>query len=348
MDGATLYSLQRELNESEVPTWRDYLWDEAGRSTRDRKWSQKAIQQALCNPRTAGYLLHNGEIVEGDDAEPVFITDEPIFTQQEWAEVTAKLTVHKGGPRAQRRPSLLGGIARCGHDKTPLGSRRNVMKRDYKDEPDVYHKYMCRLAYSGAKDECGVFLQQADLDSFVEDALLGHLGDLEVMEPASSTVSILRSELHSVSARLARLEADYAAGKYDGEGQEESYVRIHGMVCAKLSKLRASVSEARHEYVPTGRTYRQVWESKAIEEKRSFLIDHKVEVRVWKNLVPWSKLSIKVDLGDIGGMARAAGLEGLKADWVVTDHGMPTELMLLRVADTDRLDLSKIDFDASR
>jgi DNA invertase Pin-like site-specific DNA recombinase len=329
--GATAYQLVRELNEAEVPTWRDHLRIMAGEKSRDTMWSAKAITSALCNPRTWGALLHNGEIVEDDEGEPVYITDEPILTREEWSRVTAILTVRRGGPRAPRADTLLSGVARCGHDSAGMHSKANNVKRP-SGKVDQYFNYVCQHAYTGRKDECGVIVRQDALDRVLETALLGLIGPLPVMERVSSTVNAQRADLAAVEARVARLEADFIAGKYDSDTAQETYFRTLNALSSKLSKLRATVTEAESqpEYVPTGKTYAESWAAKTKAERRSFLIDNGVEVHVWKRLEARKDFSAKVNIGDFARIIRAAGLQvggrlnGLHA--MVLDYNLPDEM----------------------
>lgn len=46
-----------------------------------------------------------------------------------------------------------------------------------------------------------------------------------------------------IDARLSRLEAEYVAGKYDGEGQEKSYFRMHGLVAKKKATLSERIDQ---------------------------------------------------------------------------------------------------------
>lgn len=59
----------------------------------------------------------------------------------------------------------------------------------------------------------------------VETALLGFVAPLPVMVRASSTLNAQRTDLAAVEARVARLEADFIAGKYDSDAAQETYFR---------------------------------------------------------------------------------------------------------------------------
>jgi hypothetical protein len=273
-------------------------------------------------------LLHNGEIVEDDEGEPVYITDEPILTREEWSRITAILTVRKGGPRTPRADTLLSGVARCGHDSAGMHSKANSVKRP-SGKVDQYFNYVCQHAYAGRKDECGVIVRQDALDRVLETTLLSLIGTLPVMERVSSTINAQRADLTAVEARVARLEADFIAGKYDSDTAQETYFRTLNALSSKLTKLRAAVAEAESqpEYVPTGKKYSESWATKTKAERRSFLIDNGVEVHVWKRLPGREGFGAKVSLGDLTQIVKAAGVslgpgfEGVES--LVLDYNLP-------------------------
>lgn len=331
INGATAYSLVRELNADGIPTWRDHLRIQSGDKPRDKPWHPKAIKTALCNPRTWGVLLHNGEIVEDDEGEPVFITDEPILTREEWAQVSAILTARTGGPRAPQADTLLSGVARCGVDAGNINSKANNVKRP-NGKIDHYNNYQCQYGYTGRADQCRLVIRQDGLDRVVEAALLSLMGPLPVLERVSSTVSAQRADLAAVEARLTRLEEDFIAGKYDSDVAQETYFRTLSALSSKVAKLRSAVATAENqpEYVATGQTYAELWAGKSKGERRSFLIDNGVEVHVWKQLGGRDGFSAKVNLGDLTQVVKAAGVdlgrdfESIKS--LVLDYNLPDEM----------------------
>lgn len=336
MDGTPVHRLMKELNASGTPTWRDHLRIESGKESRGTLWSSKAIQQALMSPRTVGYLLHNGEVVEGDDGEPVFITDEPILGIAEWQQVVKKLTaIKKPATRTPKEPYLLTGVAKCGIDGGSLYVKRNAVKRSYKDEPDVYRVYTCRHAYSGVSEECRTACDETVLDEAIENALLIATGDSEVYERTVTPQRELEAELARISGRLSKLEADYVAGKCDGEGQDESYLRMHEMITKKKVALSAQIAQLpASEYVGTGKTFKEVWAEKGVEERRSFLIEHDVRVLVWKSKRGTKKPHIKIEIPDIPRMMTNVGVrDALESDIIVVDVNMPEHLKSISVED---------------
>lgn len=335
MSGAPVNRLTKEFNGQGLPTWRDHLRTEAGKSPRGTLWTSKAIEQALKNPRSAGFLLHKGEIVEGEDGEPVFIADEPIFSMSEWEEVARKLSAtRKPRTRTPTEPSLLTGVARCGIDGGSLYVKRNTVKRSYKEAPDIYATYTCRHAYSGAAKECRTAADEKALDLLVECALLFCFGSKEVYEKRATSRSELEAELGRVTARLARLEDDYVGGKYDEEGQEESYYRMHAKLATKQAALKPQIDALpTAEYIGTGQTFYEIWECKGIDERRSYLIEHEVRALVWRSNKGLKEPHVKIEMPNVPGMHDSMGVRG-GAPWeiMVLDVNMPEHLQEISIA----------------
>lgn len=76
----------------------------------------------LSNPTLAGYRAHKGQIIFGEDGQPLQ-PYEPILDPALWRQIQPLL--NQRGPRRASRTSLLGGLAVCGRCGLPLtGGRR--------------------------------------------------------------------------------------------------------------------------------------------------------------------------------------------------------------------------------
>ncbi|MGQ4727161.1 hypothetical protein ACUN3E_05820 [Streptomyces sp. Ju416(a)] len=116
-------------------------------------------------------------------------------------------------------------------------------------------------------------------------------------------------ELQSARVRLEKLEADFLAGEYDGEGQEESYRRMHKGLSAKVALLlRQEEERVNPPLKATGKKYGEVWESKDQEDRREFLRAHDVKVWAWDKGQDERERGMVMDLGDIQAMANGLAL----------------------------------------
>lgn len=103
----------------------------------------------------------------------------------------------------------------------------------------------------------------------------------------------------SVSRKHGRYHAYYRCSKRAKKG-----------ACEARMNLRVSELEAIFEEVLEGvdSRLRNIWADNDVENRRAFLCEHRLRIRVWQDLVPWTKYSAVVDFGDVTGMSRLVGL----------------------------------------
>lgn len=126
---------------------------------------------------------------------------------------------------------------------------------------------------------------------------------------------------------MERLEADFLAGDYEGEGQEESYKRLHKALSGKVALLAKQEEErANPALKATGKNYGEVWEAKDQEDRREFLRTYQVKVWAWGKGTEENDRGMVMDLGDIQTMAQELGLaKKAKMTRLVISHNVPEE-----------------------
>lgn len=309
------YKIAVDLNKRGVHTWRDHLRVLQGQEARGIEWTLNAVLVAVKNPTVGGVYTYKGTIVEDEDGSPVPITDDPIMPYAEWSELVAKLNSNKRAMRSTPSRSMLGGVAVC----EACGGRMSSARKA-KATGKVYHYYACNAVNTGTCSNPGR-VRRDDLDPGVNKFVEITLGDLPVIEKASKAISETKTQMAQAKSRLERLEADFLAGKYDAEGQEESYWRIHKALSAKVSKLREEVERVAEapEFVDTGRTYRQVWSEMDDEQRRVFLQRHEVSIRVGLDSEDSAIRVIKISMPRLPTVVASAGLRLPEdRDWMET------------------------------
>ncbi|MGW2424452.1 recombinase family protein [Streptomyces sp. NPDC001709] len=114
-----------------------------------KRMAHHHVEHSLTNPRLVGYRTYHGEILYGDDGQPVMGDWEPINTAEEWEAVCAAVAERK-----QQRPGLslarkylLSGIARCGLCKTKIRGQNN---RNWKPGSKASkYTYQCSVVNGG-------------------------------------------------------------------------------------------------------------------------------------------------------------------------------------------------------
>ncbi len=114
-----------------------------------KRMAHHHVEHILTNPRLVGYRTYHGEILYGEDGQPVIGEWESINTLEEWEAVRAAVEERK-----QKRPGtslarkyLLSGIARCGLCKTKI--RGQINQRWTPESKAARFTYQCSVVNGG-------------------------------------------------------------------------------------------------------------------------------------------------------------------------------------------------------
>ncbi|MDT0466416.1 recombinase family protein, partial [Streptomyces gibsoniae] len=168
-----------------------------------KRMAHHGVEHILTNPRLVGFRTYHGEILYGDDGQPVMGDWEPINTVEEWEAVCAVVAErkrkHPGHSLA--RKYLLSGIARCGVCKNKIRGQNN---RHWKPGSKAgTYSYQCSVINGG----CGKVGRMGE----PTDKLIARLVLEEQREKASASgVSVERQwpreqELADVIADISQL-----------------------------------------------------------------------------------------------------------------------------------------------
>ncbi|GAA4097375.1 recombinase family protein [Nonomuraea soli] len=321
------YRIALDLNQREVPTWRDYLRTKAGKTARGVKWTSSTIVAIVTNPTAAGFYTYKGEQVEDEDGNPIMIADNPIMTPEEWRQMVVRFTTdERKAVRATPSRSMLGGVATCGVCGANLSSAKKT--RHNKGGVTEHYYYACNNLQTGT---CPLpaRARRGFLDDLVNEIVMSSgIGAAPVFERTSVDIGPMRAELAAVNSRLERLEGDYVAGRYDGEGQEESYWKMHKNLSAKVARLRGEldVLSGAPRFVDTGRTYSEVWAEKDDEQKRAFIKKHNIKIVVFRDLVDGSEESVAIEFGDLEEIVKENNRQLDGVDYQRSDYNTPPGL----------------------
>lgn len=346
LEGQSLRSMAMELNERKVLTWQDTISVMAGKPTRGSKWTSDSIREVLKNPRVAGFFTYKGEVVEDPETlKPVMVTAEPILDAATWEKVVARLATNQRSARTTRSKAMLVGVGRCGGCGGGVQKAERAITKKTGPAAGTEYRYVSyRCANKSRHGICGQGSLQVPaqlLEDFVTESLLGNLGDLPVMERVALTVIDPSVELDKVINRLAMLNEDFLAGVYDGEEEAEQYRSMRRKLVRRRDALREEAeafAEQANTYRPTGQTWADMWAGKTDEERQEFLKLHGVTVKVFRDMAEHSRYSFWLDLGDVRGMAAAAGVTAdVSADTGGAAYQVPADVIEALMADSGLL-----------
>jgi len=263
--GESLYATTAWLNSTDV------------RPRRAATWTLQSLRQVLTGPAIVGRMTLDGHVLVDDDGLPLEVWP-PAIPVDLWHATRAVLADRRAarpvaGERARRQDArLLSGLATCADCGSPLYVRRNggtPARGDRPARPGVAI-YACSAKSNGR--ECGgVSVTAERLEEHVTERFLAAVGRFEVVRAVEHEVPALalveaESALKNVSDRLADLTL--------AEDVEESLLAQRRALRTRVRELRAeSGSGVEVEYVPTGETFAEVWESAETAERRRLLND---------------------------------------------------------------------------
>ncbi|MFG2329636.1 recombinase family protein [Streptomyces sp. NPDC048604] len=328
----TTHKIAKELNERGILTWSDHQRVLKGLEPKGVMWQATIVNKMVRSNWFPGIYTYKGEAVLDDAGEPYIMPDQPHADMDEWFDLVERIAPRGKDdrePETRAAKSLLAGIAKCGECGAPLArvQTSGARRQDGTRSPSKYF-YRCTNRFHGGSCKKGAYVERDVLDQVAEDIVVNSVGQWQQYERARVLPSN-RKELEAAEVRLAKLEADFLVGKYDGEGQEESYWRMHKSVSGKVQRLKKQEKERRNpETRATGRRYCEVWAAKDQDDRRAFLKEYKVTLWVWRDCLPGmtrgNRSGAVLDLGDIGRIAEEQKLVmPEQADWLWHGWNVP-------------------------
>ncbi|MFJ2392699.1 recombinase family protein [Streptomyces sp. NPDC087843] len=308
-EGQSTHRIARDFNSRGILTWGDHLRKSKGEATKGTQWQSTIINKFIRSPWVPGFYTYKGEAVLGDDGEPVILPVRPLATMDEWTDLVDRIKPAGNPARVSTgsrngAKSLLSGVAHCGECGAPvtslLGSGHT--RKDGTKVPG-HRYYRCSNKFKGGACVQGLYVRADVLDAWVDQEIRGSVGTWDMYERAGVGPS-QAGELQSAKARLEKLETEFLSGEYDGEGQEESYRRMHKSLSGRVALLAKQEADRAHpDLKATGRKYGEVWAVKDQEDRREFLRTYQVKVWAWGKGRDESAAGMVMDLGDIRTMA---------------------------------------------
>ena len=258
IDGGTVAGIARQ-------------WNEAGWRTPQKQnlWDGSTVSQLLRGPRNAGMGVYHGEIVTGEDGEPVPVVWEPIVDRDLWD--AAQLVLRdpsRSWPSGS--PLLLSGIAHCGVCGSVMLSGGTRMGR--------------RRIRCGAQG--GHAYREAEpIEELVVSVLLAYLSRPDIVtqlddpdDKAAPDVQQIRKDLAALQVRSDNLVATFSDGLITELQLRDGQKRIAGQRAGLEARLpqRRSPAVLRLVRSPDPAV---TWADMDIDEQRR-VVDELLEVTI--------------------------------------------------------------------
>jgi DNA invertase Pin-like site-specific DNA recombinase len=220
--GVGLNGIATELNARGVP------------APKGKRWRHQSLRDLLLQPRLAGLMAFEGEVLEGVDN-----LWQPIISRSDWEAAVAVLSSpsRRTTPGPQPR-HLLSHLARCGHPSHPADDRPPMIKSSCgggAGRPKV-DAYRCR-------DSSHLSCAQQPLDDYVADRVVERLSRRDALKNLtrpSVDVTGLARKANSLRARIGALGDALEAGDM---GAVE-YRQRKGRLAEQLSDVEGQLTAA--------------------------------------------------------------------------------------------------------
>lgn len=273
LGGKSLTEIAFRLNEAGTLSPTEFYRKRSGKDLVGTKWSGTSVSVILRSRSPLGVVERNGEVMRGVDGLPVKRA-RAIISRSDWDLVQARLEqISIARPRSRDVSPLLQ-VAFCINCGNPEYRLRNKKKTKAGEKVNEY--YRCR-GWRDKLNNCpNSSLRAENLHRLVEKCLLDAIGDVEVLTEVYFPGNDRSKDLADASAALTDL-LDKTAGK------PKEVQKVYEAKIAALEALITSLSllpalEARTEMVPSGATYRELWDASDAEERRALLL--KAGVRI--------------------------------------------------------------------
>lgn len=246
LTGESTYAVSRDLNARAVPT------------RRGATWTVQALRQVLTADAILGRVTHRGELLRGDDGLPLQVWP-PVLDLETWTRVRSTLGVdlkREARPPRRRRSGLLSGLITCGLCGAPLYLRSNGAG---------HAAYGCSARSNGRSCD-GVSISAEAVERHVAKTFLSSVGDREVVE------ELIESGVDDAALADVQRALDETAQEMTTDDADLLELgRRLALLKERRAALKAAPKEPTVTLVPTGNTYREVWEASDVDGRRTIL-----------------------------------------------------------------------------
>jgi site-specific DNA recombinase len=194
-------------------------------------WTLNTLRKLLQNPRLAGHIQRNGEIVGR-------LKGDPILEPTQWQQIVAWYEARRGRPHGGAY--LCSGIVVCGCGNPISGARDTNRAKVVYDDGEPTRRYYCRKP-----EGCNrVIADQRVLDEHVKQIALGRLSDpqsVEQIKRRAQQEAKAREPIEAEVARLMGLQKYWGDRLNSGKITPEYHDAMVDDVAAKLSEQRAKL-----------------------------------------------------------------------------------------------------------
>lgn len=253
--GQSIRSIARELNDQGVP------------APKGGVWHPETISNMVRSRYPLGYVEHDGQLVIGDDGNPV--RREPIVTQAVYDRANEALNGRGRPTQRKNETALLAGVLYCDNCECEHVRRGGQCPDHCPGKAPLYSEHTRvkgrTYPYYRCKNRCRS-IPMDRMDAWAEEDLLGEIGDVRRVERvrvSGGDARVIADLTHRINDLTARLISD--------PGNAPAIVADMSRASAELEKER-NKGDA-WEVRDLGETYGQAWARSDTDDRRAMLRD---------------------------------------------------------------------------
>ncbi|MEH0973975.1 recombinase family protein [Micromonospora sp. CPCC 205546] len=286
--GESINGVSRDLNARKILSPRDHsAMRDTGEARKDKDtgqplppqaWTDMTLRRMLTNPVLLGYLTDNRQIVRDDDGNPV-LRGKPLISEDDWSTLQESINGARRPKHRSAPDALLSGEASCPQCGEPMHFHWMV-------KPGREYRYYRCSGRTKLKNGCAAGAPRAEqVEQAVADGIYATIGHLDVMRRIWLPGDDTATQLAAVEERLSELREDRAAGLFRGEKGTAEFRQMYASLEQQREELAAQPSRAEGwKYVPTGKTYRQLWDESGTNDRRKLLRESGMKIFAAKQL----------------------------------------------------------------
>ncbi|GAA1924922.1 recombinase family protein [Nocardioides lentus] len=255
--GTSLYAISLDLTARNVPT------------RRGGPWRIPTLQNLLTAPYTAGYALHRGQPIRGEDGNPIRWY-EPVLEEETLAQLRRIVRAPARGRGSHALPGTAGRVAKATRllsgavTAACCGGRLYGVRASPSKPTALYRQPADQVGACRTQ----VSIRAEALEEFVTAEFLARFGHFSEVRPittgdARADLAAVEREIHEAARAMTEPEADLGA-------LSAHLVALH----ARREEVAARPDVDEVKLLPTGRSIAEAWTaSEDLHARRALILD---------------------------------------------------------------------------
>lgn len=316
LSGLSMEAVAKRLNDDGVP------------SPTGKAWRSARLFLMMESKLLLGHSIYKGQTVRDAQGGMPVMVSEPILEPDEWDRLQAAIQARRL-PSAMKRTqntSPLYGVIFCKSCGSMMYNRKYGHRES--DRGYTYDYYMCPKS-------CGRMIHAELIYKLLQKVFLAEVGDERVRERV-----YVPAESHETEMKEAQRAVDEITPLLGVITSETMRKQLTAQLLALDSRIKAleskPVRESHWEYLETGGTYTQAWESADLRARRDLLVKSGItayafkpkkgaglefeleipqDIREQMGLEPRQSTRVAATVTDILATMRELGIAGIEAEF---------------------------------